>query len=289
MRGANRVTRPGTVNGGEEARRDAIITCIVSPDGRITRTGVVVDGRARWSDGRSGSGPRVPVGLLGRHLREVATTTTSLMVNVEHVGRYILIHEDSNFERELVHELAHLDDHGGTIVYVNGIAGTLHHEILNAFNDVKCEQAAIERGFKQEILGELDRYARLSPEKIVAADEDTKSMVLGPMLARCIRYAFFDDEAFQERAGSILGILAAIGRCTLHGTAVSFQRLPVQGITGVVARDGSGLPTSDPDGLYAGVNALLRVIAGGDVPRLAFDREASEFHLDHGACHGRAG
>ena len=294
------------------SREPQIYVCEVGQgkplQGEIKDVAIITSsGSLRWASVL----PRVLLLQLQADLDVTARSESSQLITFEGHPPIVLLHEKHakqvgvapSADRELIHELEHLDDNGGLRVYLGeGVLETVHHTVLNALRDVKCEGQCFRHGLGEVIMDDLRPYARIDGSKLkpmsVESDEGAYavSSAISSMLSRYIRLSFLNLGPFetekQMRLEQLKSTLMHISKPTLMHKAPGAVPFLNVWLTvkeewdiraDVVTNTGSGWPSEEPSAIVSSVNAIVRNIARSTskeaLPSLAFQEDKSEFVL----------
>ena len=229
--------------------------------------------------------------VLRDEANETSASETSKLVRIEGYPPIVLLHESYNkgeaadgsdkkaTERELIHELEHLNDHGGQIIF-DGVSfqGSIHHTVLNALKDVKCEGQCIKCGLAKPIRDDLREYARLIGSNFKPLSEENPSGVssaIGGLLSRYIRLSFLrlggTDLEFQrqglEKLKSTLVEISS-DRVSFRGVFLNIRReWNIREDVKTLLTPYGYWPSEDPDDIVASVNTVVQKIVFWKPPR----------------------
>ena len=234
--------------------------------------------------------------VLRKYVDQTSYSTTSQLVTFEGCPPVVLLHEryadterKRERDRELIHELEHLNDHEGLGIFAGkGLEGTIHYLVLNALKDVKCEGQCIKNGLGRIVMADLGRYATRAGEKVKSLEKSAASTFIEATLSRYIRLSFLSFRSDLERAkrirlNKLRAILMKVSEDEVplcNGVLLKFRKGRSR-VNGAVKTRSDGWPSEKPWDIAESVNKVVKRIAymesGDSLPSLTYREPTSEF------------
>jgi len=277
---------PALVPAGESC------TLLAVAGGQIVRTGLIHNrniSSIRWDDDIFKIDPDKKPQILAI-AKEVRSANTAYMLkfrressNEFHEGNtFILTHDlckNHHFDRLVIHELAHIDDHNKVWIGKASIHGTLHFYLSNALLDAKCERACFNKGYGDYMAHELRYYASLT-SRYLSNKPDMEWTVLC-IITHIIRLSFLDLAVFGYYLDTMIRTLNELDEYTLLGEHLKFRNFSLASIREAIEVTSDSMPDETSRAFAQSTNKLYMKLCEYDhsLKILTYDPGAHRYYL----------